>query len=436
VGGPFRVSELPGGLRVASERMDTVRSVALGVWIRAGARAEPDDKAGISHFIEHLLFKGSASYSACDIARIFDEMGGEPNAATSKEHTVVYARFLDEDLEQALKVLAEMVTVPSFANLDAEREVVLEEVAMYEDSPPELIHDLLTETVFGGDALGRSIIGRAETLRAQDQAAVAEYHHHSYIAPAVVVAAAGNVEHERLCKLVSTAFEALPTTGASAAPALVAHPRHDAAFTQKDTEQYHVCLGGPALSRDDDRRHALFVVDTLLGGSWSSRLFQEVRDVRGLAYSVYSYSSLYSDTGLAAVYVGSREEAVEEAMKVILGELRDIGGGVPEPEVTRAKKHLKGQLVLSMESPHSRMQMLGRAVLFDLPLLTVDEILARIDAVTPEGVGAVAAEFYDPDRWSLACIGPDAAPLEGVAADFQWKTTTQPREPSDDGGSQ
>jgi len=430
VAGPFRVSELPGGLRVASERMDTVRSVALGVWIRAGARAEPDDKAGICHFIEHLLFKGSASYSASDIARIFDEMGGEPNAATSKEHTVVYARFLDEDLEQALTVLAEMVTLPSFANLDAEREVVLEEVAMYEDSPPELIHDLLTETVFNGNPLGRSIIGRAETLRSQDRETVDAYHRHTYVAPAIVVAAAGNVEHERLCALVTAAFSRLPATAATEAAPLVGPPGHDAAFTEKDTEQYHVCLGGPALSRDDPRRHALFVADTLLGGSWSSRLFQEVRDVRGLAYSVYSYTSLYADTGLVGVYVGSREEAVKEAVEVILSELRDIREGVPETEVARAKKHLKGHLVLSMESPHSRMQMLGRAVLFDLPLLTVDEILARIDAVTPADVEAVAGDFYDPHGWSLAYIGPDAAPLEAVAHDFRRTV-----EPADDGRS-
>lgn len=423
--GAFRVSDLPGGLRVASERMDAVRSVALGLWIRAGARGEPDEQAGISHFIEHLLFKGTEHYSAADIARIFDEMGGEPNAATSKEHTVVYARFLDEDLDEAFSVLTEMVAAPSFANLDAEREVVLEEVAMYEDSPPELIHDVLTETVFDGHPLGRPVIGRARTLRAQDRASVEAYHRHTYVAPSVVVAAAGSVDHDHLCGLTRGLCERLPSAGGTETRPYDGAGRHIAAFHEKDTEQYHVCLGGAALSRSDPRRHALFVVDTLLGGSWSSRLFQEVRDVRGLAYSVYSYTSLYSDTGLAAVYFGSRVEAVEEAMAVILGQLAEISRRIPAEEIARAKKHLKGHLVLSMESPQSRMQVLGRAVLFDLPVLTVDEMLARIEAVTSRDVHDVASELYDPDGWSAACIGPDPEPLREVSVGFDWRETRE-----------
>lgn len=416
----FHVSDLAGGLRVASERMGGVRSVALGIWIRSGARSEPDDLAGVSHFIEHLLFKGSDEYSAWDIARIFDEMGGEPNAATSKEHTVVYARFLDEDLEEACKVMAEMVVRPSFANLDAERQVVLEEVAMYEDSPPELIHDLLTETVFGAHPLGRPVIGRAETLRRQDLAAVRAYHQAHYVGPAVVVAAAGIVDHTRLCALAEGLFGGLPDTDPQVVSPLKPPERHVAQFAQKDTEQYHVCLGGRALRRDDPRRHALFVIDTLLGGSWSSRLFQEVRDERGLAYSVYSYTSLYSDTGLTGIYFGSRPEAVGEAMDVILEELRSICADVPLEEIERAKKHLKGQLVLSMESPHSRMQALGRAVLFGLPVLTLDEMLARVEAVSATDVHDVAATFYDPERWSVACIGPQPGPFREIVDGFDW----------------
>jgi len=421
VTGAFHVSDLSRGLRVASERMDGVRSVALGIWIRSGARSEPDEKAGISHFIEHLLFKGSQSYTAWDIARIFDEMGGEPNAATSKEHTVVYARFLDEDLEEACRVMAEMVVRPSFANIDAEREVVLEEVAMYEDSPPELIHDLLTATVFGDHPLGRPVIGRCDTLKTQDAAAVRDYHSRHYVAPAVVIAGAGNVEHDHLCTLAGELFGALPPELPHDVPPSEPPDRHVAEFTQKDTEQFHVCLGGRSLRRDDPRRHALFVVDTLLGGSWSSRLFQEVRDERGLAYSVYSYTSLYSDTGLTGVYFGSREEAVGEAMSVILDELRDICADVPDDEVLRAKKHLKGQLVLSMESPHSRMQALGRAVLFDLPVLTLDEMLTRIDNVTRDDVHEVARSFYDPDQWSVACIGPRVDPFRRIVGGFDWR---------------
>ena len=405
---------------MVSERLVGVRSVALGVWVLSGSRSEPDAKAGISHFIEHLLFKGTDHYSAYDIARIFDEMGGEPNAATSKEHTFVHARFLDEHLERAFEVLAEMVTRPSFANLDAEREVVLEEVAMYEDSPPELIHDHLTEAVFGTHPLGRPIIGFSRTLRRQDRRAVSDYHHRHYRNPAMVVAAAGNVDHERLCELTSAHFPA-DGDSRSRVPGVVPHdPRHVALYTQKDTEQYHVCLGGPAPPRADPRRYALWVVDTILGGSWSSRLFQEVRDERGLAYSVYSYTSLYSDVGLAAVYVGSREEAVGEALRLILKELGSIVRHVPDEQITRAKNHLKGQLVLSMESPQSRMQALGRSILFGMPVLSVDEVLAEIDAVTAADVAEVAAEFYDVARWSAACIGPSAEPYRNALAGFEW----------------
>ncbi len=398
-----------------------MRSVALGIWIRSGSRSEPADKAGISHFLEHLLFKGSASYTASEIARIFDEMGGEPNAATSKEQTVVYARFLDEDLEQACKVMAEMVMRPSFDNLDAEREVVLEEVAMYEDSPPELIHDYFTEAVFGPDPLGRPVIGTSETLLRQDLASVSAYHREHYVVPAVVVAAAGNVDHDALCALVGEVFTSLGDGGGAQIGATPQHSRHVARFTEKDTEQYHVCLGGRAVARDDPRRHALFVLDTLLGGSWSSRLFQKVRDARGLAYSVYSYTSLYSDTGLAGIYVGSREEALPDALQIILDELRDIGRSVPADEVARAKKHLKGQLVLSMESPHSRMQSLGRAVLFDLPVLTVDEMLAKIENVTAEQVGQIARAVYDVSSWSAACIGPCPDAFRAAVAGFEWE---------------
>jgi predicted Zn-dependent peptidase len=389
--------------------------------VRSGSRSEPGDQAGISHFIEHLLFKGSDRYSAYDVARIFDEMGGEPNAATSKEHTIVYARCLDDDLEQACRVISEMVVRPSFANLDTEREVVLEEVAMYEDSPPELIHDHLTEAVFGSHPLGRSVIGRAETLQAADLATVGAYHKAHYVRPAVVIAAAGNVDHETISDLAGELFAELPDGRGAELPPYQPPERHVASFVQKDTEQYHICLGGKALRRDDPRRHALFVLDTLLGGSWSSRLFQEVRDERGLAYSVYSYTSLYSDTGMVGVYFGSREEAVAEAMSIILDELRSLRDCVPEEEIARAKKHLKGQLVLNMESPQSRMQVLGRSILFDMPLLTIDEMLARIDAVTADDVREVARDFYDSDRWSTVCIGPAPEAFRAVTGGFEWR---------------
>jgi predicted Zn-dependent peptidase len=406
---------------VATERLETVRSVALGVYIAAGSRLEPPEIAGVSHFIEHLIFKGSDRYSAWDIARIFDDMGGEPNAATSKEHTVVHARFLDEDLDQALAVIAEMVARPAFVDLDQEREVVLEEVAMYEDSPPELIHDDLAETVFGDHPLGRPIIGHSETLARIDTDVVRAYHDSHYVNPGIVIAASGNIDHDRLVELGARHFR--PEPGAVVPRPDLSPPgfRHVARFTHKDTEQYHICFGGPGPRRADPDRYAVFVVDTILGGSWSSRLFQEVREKRGLAYSVYSYTSLYQDAGLTGIYVGSREEAVQEAMDVIQEVLRDFEQDIADEAIDRAKNHLKGQLVLSMESPSSRMQALGRSVLMELPILSVDEVLARIDAVTHDDVMAAVRRYYDPKKWSTVCIGPRPEPFRAVTDGFDWE---------------
>jgi predicted Zn-dependent peptidase len=412
---------LDNGLRVATERMEHVRSVALGFWIAAGSRVEPVELAGISHFIEHLIFKGSDKYTASQIAHIFDDMGAEPNASTSKEHTLVNARLLDEDLEPAFEVLAGMVARPAFADLDQEREVVLEEVAMYEDSPPELIHDDLSEVVFGDHPLGRPIIGHYETLAALDLGTVRRYHDAHYVNPGIVVVAGGSVDHDHLCELTAKMFR--PEPGAVVVQPELRAPdtRHVARFTHKDTEQYHVCLGGPGPRRSDPDRYAVFVVDTILGGSWSSHLFQEVREKRGLAYSVYSYTSLYADAGLAAVYVGSRQEAVGEAMGVILEILAALEDDMTDDAIARAKNHLKGQLVLSMESPAARMQALGRSVLLEQPVLSVDEVLQRIDAVDRDAVVAAVRKYYDPAAWSTACIGPHPGPFRAVMQDFAWE---------------
>jgi predicted Zn-dependent peptidase len=401
--------------------MDNVRSVALGVWIAAGSRLEPLELGGVSHFIEHLIFKGSDRFSAADIAHIFDDMGAEPNASTSKEHTLVNARLLDDDLDTAFEVIAEMVARPTFADLDQERDVVLEEVAMYEDSPPDLIHDDLCEVVFGEHPLGRPIIGHSETLGALDLATVRTYHDEHYVNPGVVIAASGHVDHDHLCELAAAHFRPEPGAVVLRPELSVPEMRHLARFTQKETEQYHVCLGGPGPRRGDPDRYAVFVVDTILGGSWSSHLFQEVREKRGLAYSVYSYTSLYAEAGLTAVYFGSRQEAVEEAMTVILDALGDLEAIMTADAIARAKNHLKGQLVLSMESPGARMQTLGRNVLLEQPILTVDEVLERIDAVDHDAVIAAVRRYYDPEAWSTACIGPHPEPFHAVTKAFVWE---------------
>jgi predicted Zn-dependent peptidase len=398
-----------------------VRSVALGLWIAAGSRLEPPELGGVSHFIEHLIFKGSERFSSWDIAHLFDDMGAEPNAATSKEHTVVHARCLDEDLEQAFELLAEMVARPTFAEIDQEREVVLEEVAMYEDAPVEVIHDDLAEAVFGEHPLGRPIIGHTETLARIDRAAVKDYHDAHYVNPGIVIAAAGHVDHAQLCDLTARQFRPEPGAVVRRPAAERPEPRHVAHFTAKDTEQYHVCLGGHGPRRGDDDRFAAFVVDTIVGGSWSSRLFQEVREKRGLAYSVYSYTSLYTDTGMTAVYVGSRAEAVDEALRVIIDVLGGLEDDMTEAAVERARNHLKGQTVLSMESPGSRMQALGRSILMEQPVLSVDDILKLIDAVSVEDARAAVRRYWDLDTWSTACIGPRPEPFRVVTQGFAWE---------------
>ena len=350
-------------------------------------------------------------------------MGADPNAATSREHTVVHVRFLDQDLERAFELLAEMVARPTFAELDQEREVVLEEVAMYEDSPADVVHDDLAD-----GHLRRSPPRAADHRAARkrlariDDTTVRAYHDAHYVNPGIVVAAAGHVEHARLCELATRHFGPEPGTRSRRDPQAQPAPRHVAHFTQPRTPSSTTsasAASGPR--RADDDRFAAFVVDTILGGSWSSRLFQEVREKRGLAYSVYSYTSLFADTGMTAVYVGSRAEAVDEALRVILDVLGGLESEITEAAVDRARNHLKGQTVLSMESPGSRMQSLGRAVLMELPILSVDDVLDKIDAVTVDDARAAVRRYWDLETWSTACIGAEATPYRAVTQGFAWE---------------
>jgi predicted Zn-dependent peptidase len=402
------LTQLDSGVRVVTEAMPSVRSIALGFWVGVGSRDESHEQAGISHFLEHLLFKGTDRFSSVEIDQIFDGMGAEANAGTGKETTSVYSRFLDQHLERAFDVLADMVLRPSYPDIDSERQVVIEEIAMYEDEPSDKVHDVLSAAIFGDHPLGRPIIGRADVISSVPVPEISAYHDSRYTGSKLVVAAAGNLEHERLVELVGAACSD-PNDGRSngvvPAPESIS-PR--ASFHQKTTEQYHLCLGGPGIPRGDDRRFALRVLDTLFGGSSSSRLFQEVREKRGLAYSVYSYASHYTDTGQIGLYVGTRPDNVSEAMKVIGAELeRVVADPVAEEELTRAKENVKGRMVLSFESTLTHMNRLGGSVLMDVPLLSLDEMLAAIDAVTVADVGELARELLAPDRLSAAGVGAD-----------------------------
>src|SRR5438067_2525781 len=326
----YVLSELDSGERVITERVPSVRSVAIGFWIGAGSRDERDDRAGVSHFIEHLLFKGSRSYDAQQIAETFDTMGAELNAATSREHTVVYARVPDRHADEALEVMTDMVFAPSLADLDQEREVVLEEIAMYEDTPQELVHDLFSEAVFGNHPLGRPVIGTADVISTISRRAITAYHRTAYAGGNVVISAAGNITHERLVKLLERAHARRarpPGKGPRLRAPLVKAPPPGYRFARKDTEQYHVCLGAPGIARSDRRRFAASLLDGILGGSASSRLFQEIREKRGMAYAVYSFASQYTDIGLVGVYVGTREENLQACIEICVEQIGEVAAG-------------------------------------------------------------------------------------------------------------
>ncbi|HET6831757.1 MAG TPA: pitrilysin family protein [Solirubrobacterales bacterium] len=401
------LTELDGGLRVVTERVPAVRSVALGLWVRTGSRDETPAQAGVSHFLEHLLFKGTERYSAIEISEYFDGLGAATNAATSKETTQLYSRFLDEHTERALDLLAEMFLAPTFPDIDSERQVVIEEIAMYEDEPSDRVHDVLADAIYGDAPLGRRILGTAEVIGSIPVPDIAAYHQSRYVSSNIVVSASGSLEHERLVELAAEHLQ--PRRGeAGASNGAAAATTGRLCFYPKETEQYHVCLGAPGISRGDERRWALNVLDTILGGSSSSRLFREVREKRGLAYSVGSYSSQFADQGTVAMYVGTREDNVAEACEVIAAELESLRSTPVEPaELERAKEHVKGRTVLVLESTSARMSRNAAAILFDLPLLDIDELIAKIDAVTIDDVAALAAELYSPERISAACIGAD-----------------------------
>jgi len=406
----WNLTELDSGERVITERLGHVRSAAVGYWIGAGSRDEEASEAGVSHFIEHLLFKGTSRYSALEIAEIFDGLGGELNAATSREHTLVYSRIPDHHLETAVDVMSEMVFTPAFAELETEREVVLEEIAMYEDAPQELVHDLIADAVFGDHPLGRPVIGTAEVISSIPQDAIARYHDEMYVPSNIVVAAAGNIQHEQIVELVQRGLERRNGGTASRAnlrPPLVQAPPPQRRFLRKDTEQYHVCLAAPGISRSDRRRFAASLLDAILGGSASSRLFQEIREKRGMAYAVYSFVSQYTDTGQIGVYLGTREDNLGDALAITAEQIADIAGGnLTARELERAKENLKGRILLSMESTSTRMNRLGKSLITDSELLSLDRIVAEIDAVEASSVCELAAALLGPERLSAACIGP------------------------------
>jgi predicted Zn-dependent peptidase len=402
-----RLTETASGIRVITEEVPLVRSVALGLWVRTGSRDETPAQAGVSHFLEHLLFKGTANYSAIEISERFDGLGAAFNAATGKETTHLHARFLDEHTDEVFALLGEMLLESTFPDINSERDVVLEEIAMYEDEPSDRVHDYLADAIFGDTPLGRRILGKAEVIAGIPVPDIADYHSSRYTAENIVVAAAGNVDHDQI---VALAESLKPDDNGERIPPEMVEPLPGGRleFSAKDTEQYHICFGGPGINRADERRFAMAVLDSILGGSSSSRLFREVREERGLAYSVGTYSEQFTDTGAVATYVGTRDENVEEVCEILGREYERIRTEpVSAGELDRAREHVKGRLVLSGESTAARMNRIARATLHEVPLLSLDEMLAKVDAVEIADISELAAELYAPERLSAAAVGKE-----------------------------
>lgn len=415
--GTVRRTVLPGGLRVVTETLPTVRSATFGIWVGVGSRDETPVLNGATHYLEHLLFKGTERRSALDISAALDAVGGEMNAFTAKENTCYYARVLDTDLPLAIDVVCDMLTGSLIRpeDVDAERGVILEEMAMAEDDPGDVVHDLFAKVIYGTGPLARPILGTQETVNNLTRDQIAGFFHRRYKPENLVVAAAGNLDHRKVVKQVEQAFAAV-LAKSEAAPAEVrrgaktVRTAGQVEVLNRPTEQAHLVLGVPGVPRHDERRWALGVLNAVLGGGMSSRLFQEVREKRGLAYSVYSYSSSYSDSGLFGIYAGCQPKRVEEVLKICREELaKVVEEGITEEELRRAVGQISGSTVLGMEDTGSLMNRIGKAELSYGHHLSVDEMLAKIAAVTLEDVHAVARDVLGAHRPSLALIGPVTA---------------------------
>jgi predicted Zn-dependent peptidase len=406
---------LPSGLRLVTESMPHVRSVTVGVWLVQGSRHETEPESGIAHFIEHMLFKGTTSRTARQIAQTMDSIGGQLDAFTSKEYASYYVKVLDEHLPVALDLLADMVMRPALAPDDILREqsVILEEIKMVEDAPDDLVHEVLTQQFWSTHPLGRPILGTPETVSSFDAPRLRDYFTRTYIAPNLIIAAAGNLEHAALRDRVARVFAELPT-GEALADAGPPAVTPGLVVRQKDIEQCHLCLAAPAYAQAHDRRHAAYVLNTILGGSMSSRLFQHIREDRGLAYAVMSGLASYRDAGMISVYAGCAVDKVHEVMNLTLAELRGLREApVPADELARAREHLKGSLMLGLESTSSRMSYMARQEIYFGRHDSLGDVLAAVDAVTADDVQAVSTELFQDSSLVATLVGPKLpSPLE------------------------
>ncbi|MDO8964595.1 MAG: pitrilysin family protein [Coriobacteriia bacterium] len=401
---------LPNGITVITESIDSVRSVALGVWACAGSRDEEPDEAGVSHFLEHMMFKGTPTRSAQDISEGFERLGAEVNAFTSKEYTCYYSRVIDRHVTDAFGILADMV-VNSVHDADAcksEREVVLEEISRSEDTPDDKVHDLFAQAMWPDHPIGRPVLGRRETVGAFLPEAVFSYTGRHYRTGDIVVAAAGNCTHDEIVALATDLLAGLPAGPRAERALLTPTADRRIAVVTKDTEQAHICWGTFGLPAGHDDRFALGVLDGVLGGGMASRLFVEIREKRGLAYAVYSYHGQYRDTGCVTVYAGTRPDNTAQVVGLIAQEVEKVlSGGITAEELDRSRESMKGHLVLGLENTSKRMMRLGTSEMGDVAMLSIDELVERIDAVTLEDVDRVAKATLGGPR-TLTVVGPHA----------------------------
>jgi len=402
---------LPSGLRLVTESMSHVRSASIGVWLMRGSRHESDAESGIAHFVEHMLFKGTTSRSAQQIAQEIDSIGGQLDAFTAKEFAGYYIKVLDEHLPLAADLLSDMILRPAFVPADIVREqgVILEEIKMVEDAPDDLVHEIFAQQFWPKHPLGRPILGSPETVSSFNQTGLRDYFARMYVAPQMLIAVAGHIDHAEVRDLIARTFEAVPVSAGyteTAPPSVTS----GVAYRQKDIEQSHLCMGTPAYHQSHHDRHALYVLNTILGGSMSSRLFQHIREDRGLAYSVFSTLTTYSDAGMATIYAGCASDRVGEVVDLSLKELRELRQTpVATDELRRAKDHLKGSLMLILESTASRMSHLARQFIFFGRHFTLDEMTAAIEAVTVDDVQRIANELFQDEGLAATVVGPGSA---------------------------
>ena len=411
----LRRTVLANGLTVLSEHMPGVRSVALGAWVRAASLHENQGTMGLSHLLEHMVFKGTERRSAKELALALESVGGSLDAYTSREHTAYQARVLDEHVGIAADVLADLIFHPLLrqADLDLEKRVVLEEISTVEDTPDDLVFELHGARLWGEHPYGFPILGTRETVGSFTTADLRGLHDRAYHPDQVVVAASGNVEHDELVGLLdATGWASIPSSGQSRLQTVAAAPLlPSVTHFEREGAQTHVVFGSATVPHGDPRRYALSLVSTLLGGGMSSRLFQRVREELGLAYAVYTFQSFHHDSGVHGVYVGTGPETAGLAIDAIRDELSRVSSeGIPEDELTAGKNQLKGQITLSLESVSSRMYRAAGVELYDEDFRSLDEVLALIDSIDHESVLAVCSDFFAPDRQTVVSLGPGAAP--------------------------